>query len=187
MSASDNTGAVYVTAEEAGIVEHEFTPPGTLYKRDASGEWVPAITPSANHGPSNEYNSNPQAAFTPLDSSANVVPPVLKRMGEIKGMLERQGPRDPQTGEVTYHIGGRQREILEREYASLLHHTLPHQMKRGAAADAWLAANPQPGSESALHQQVLQRQAHQRRVDELVAEREAQEDAARIIALKPRG
>lgn len=186
MNASANMGPQYLTAEQAGIVEDEFTPPGTRYKQDAYGQWVPAITPSRNHSGKQEHTTVSAQEFTPLDSSFHVVTPVLNRLSEIKGLLDKQGPRDPRTGEPTYQISGRSREVLEREYSNLLHHTLPHQMQRGAEADEWLAANPAPGSEADLRRQVAQRDAHKARVAEFVAEREAQAEAARIVAQRGR-
>jgi len=140
MNASSNgsSGPLYVTAEEAGIVEDEFTPAGTKYKRDAYGEWVPAITPGRSRGP-NVGSSDAPREYTEMDSSYNTVSPVLREMQALKERLDQQGARDPRTGEVTYLIGGQQPKAVEKQYAHPPPPVLPFPMALGARGDAWLA------------------------------------------------
>jgi len=182
MNASGNgsSGPLYMSAEEAGIVEEEFTPAGTKYKQDAYGQWVPAINPGQIRGP-NAGSSESQREYTEMDSSYHTVTPVLKEMQALKDRLDQRADYDPRTGELQYMIGGPKRDALQKQYDHLLHHVLPYQMAQGAQADAWLAENPAPGSEHSLVQQ-LERQRAIRAQAEAIADQRALEAQAQQIA-----
>lgn len=181
-----SNGLMYMSAADAGIEEADFTPEGTKYKQDEHGQWIPAFTPTKVRT-ANQGSSEAQPAFTANDSSFHVVGPVLKQMEDLKARLGQRAGFDERTGELQYLITGRKREILDQEYTHLLLHVLPYQMARGAEADAWLAANPAPGSEDGLRAQLTQQRAFRSRVDALVAEREAEIAAEQAVARRLRG
>lgn len=178
-------GLQYMTAEQAGIVEDEFTPAGTLYKQDAHGQWVPAIT-RGQHCGANEGHSEVQAAYTPNDSSYHVVTPVLREMEDLKARLNQRTEYDPRTGELQYLINGPKRDALQKQYDHLLHHVLPWQMAQGAQADEWLAANPPQGSELGLRMQLEKQRQVRERAEAMTAEMEAWELAQRLAAKRAR-
>lgn len=178
------SGPLYMSAEEAGIVEDEFTPAGTKYKQDGYGQWVPAISPGNIRG-SNEHNPD-ERAYTELDSSFHVVTPVLKEMKDLQTRLAQRGEFDPRTGEPTCIIGGAKREALQKQLAHLTHHVLPYQMAQGREADAWLAANPTQGSAQGLQAQIDKRDAIRTQAEQIANLKEAEALAERLVAQRGR-
>lgn len=90
------------------------------------------------------------------------------------------GGFDPKTGEPMFLVTGRAREALEREIAVLTHSSLPYTKKQAAEIAAKQAALPT--AEDRLRAEGAKRARIGARALEIAEEREAEAQAARILA-----
>lgn len=113
-----------------------------------------------------------------------LIEPVLKRMAQIKSMLEETtGKLDPASGRAAHKIPRNSDTYrgLDIEYQHLRDHVLPYQQALGRTSDAARAARPDPMAE-----EKQRRDAVKARAEALAIEREAEAEAAKLYEQRER-